>query len=110
MEDDLDHEDCEVKVFKNAKLEGRPCTHFQVIEKTRRPDSRFRLARVLVDNEYTVPVYYAAFGWGKDDELVPLEEYAYTNLQINIGLTDLDFDIENPDYHFQSLDESTVSD
>jgi hypothetical protein len=106
MENELDLEDCEVKVFKNAKLEGRPCTHFQVSEKTRRPDSRFRMARVLVDNEYKVPVYYAAFGWGatEEDTPVPLEEYAYINFQMNVGLTDLDFDIENPEYQFQTLD------
>jgi hypothetical protein len=111
MENDLDQEDCEVKVFKNAKLEGRPCTHFQVREKTRRPDSRFRMARVLVDNEYKVPVYYAAFGWGatEEDDPLPLEEYAYINLKVNIGLTEFDFDIENPDYQFQTLEQEQDS-
>jgi hypothetical protein len=106
MENELDLEDCEVKVFKNAKLEGRPCTHFQVSEKTRRPNSRFRMARVLVDNEYKVPVYYAAFGWGATDEdaPVPLEEYAYINFKMNVGLTDLDFDIQNSEYEFQTLE------
>ena len=111
METELDQEDCEVKLFKNAKLEGRPCTHFQVREKTHRPDSRFRMARVLVDNEHKVPVYYAAFGWGatEEDDPVPLEEYAYINLKVNVGLTEIDFDIENPEYQFQTLEQEQDS-
>ncbi len=106
MQRELDHDDCEVKIFKNAKLQGRACTHIQVTQTARRPDSRFRVARVLIDNELKLPVYFASFGWGKtdDDKPVPLEEYAYINIKINVGLTDLDFDLANPAYEFQLLE------
>ena len=29
-----------------------------------------------------------------------LEEYTYTNIKINVGLTDADFDTKNPNYKF----------
>ena len=29
------------------------------------------------------------------------EEYTYVNMQLNVGLTDFDFDIHNPQYHYK---------
>ena len=31
-----------------------------------------------------------------------IEEYNYLNLKINVGLTDADFDANNPEYNFYS--------
>ncbi|MDJ0905310.1 MAG: DUF1571 domain-containing protein, partial [Woeseiaceae bacterium] len=61
-----------------------------------------------------IPRYYAAHGtvWVSPDSLMPVrieifdanaelyERYVYRDVQLNIGLTDLDFDPENPDYRF----------
>ena len=61
-----------------------------------------------------VPRYYSARGtvWVSPESLLPqrieifdaegrlYERYTYRDLQLNIGLTDLDFDPENPDYRF----------
>ena len=45
---------------------------------------------------------YAAFNWptkpGGEDDL--LEAYTYTNLKVNIDLTNADFDPKNPNYNF----------
>lgn len=61
-----------------------------------------------------IPTYYAARGsvWISPDSLVPArieiydandelyERYVYADIQIDVGLTDLDFDATNPDYRF----------
>jgi hypothetical protein len=61
-----------------------------------------------------IPRYYSARGtvWVSPDSLLPekieifdaqdrlYERYVYRDVRLNIGLTDLDFDPENPDYRF----------
>ncbi len=61
-----------------------------------------------------IPTYYAARGsvWVEPERLLPTrieifdasgnlyERYIYSDVQINVGLTDLDFDPGNPEYRF----------
>lgn len=61
-----------------------------------------------------IPRYYAASGsfWISPQRRVPVkievrdaagelyERYVYSDVQIDVGLTDLDFDVANPDYRF----------
>ena len=61
-----------------------------------------------------IPRYYSARGtvWVSPDTLMPerieifdandelYERYVYRDVRLNVGLTDLDFDPENPDYRF----------
>ena len=49
-----------------------------------------------------LPIRYEAYDWPAQagDAPVLLEEYTYMNLQINQGFTDADFDVHNPNYHF----------
>ena len=35
-----------------------------------------------------------------DGEPVLEEEYTYTDVRVNVGLTDLEFDPDNPEYDF----------
>jgi hypothetical protein len=71
----------------------------------RKPESGFMRARVFVDNEYRVPVFYAAYDWPKEEGGKPvlLELYAYRRVKLNVGLTDKDFDPTNPDYNFSQV-------
>jgi hypothetical protein len=97
-------DDCVIKIYTDAKLDGRRCTHYEVTMQTRNK-SDFMQARLFVDDEYRIPVYYAAYDWpeteGGDPEL--LEQYAYRRMKLNVGLTDKDFDPANPDYNFSSV-------
>jgi hypothetical protein len=45
---------------------------------------------------------YASYSWPLEEGGEPLldEEYTYTELQLNVGLDDSDFDTEHPDYRF----------
>jgi hypothetical protein len=98
-------EECIVVFHKNAKINGRVCTMLEVKHPQPRPYFEFYVAQIFIDDELNVPLRYAAYTWpaqpgGKpgDDELI--EEYTYTKLKLNVGLTDEDFDPTNPKYKF----------
>ncbi len=98
-------EECLVEFRKGAKINGRQCTMLEVKHPQPRPYYDFYVARIFIDDELNVPVRYAAYTWpatpGSEpgtDELI--EEYTYLKLELNVGLTDKDFDPANPDYKF----------
>jgi hypothetical protein len=97
-------DDFGIKVYKDARLDGRPCTHFELTARTRL-ESNFMQARLFVDDEFQIPVYYAAYDWPKSEGGKPelLEMYAYRRVKLNVGLTDRDFDPSNADYHFSQV-------
>ena len=53
-------------------------------------------AIVSIDEGLGLPVAVKVFDW--DDKLV--EHYRYSNVRINTGVTDMDFNPENPNYSF----------
>jgi hypothetical protein len=53
--------------------------------------------RVDIDREYRLPIRITVHGW--KDEL--LEMYHYTDLALNVGLTEADFDVANNTYLFR---------
>ena len=100
---DRKHGECEVKFIEGAKLNGRVCTVLDVRHPTQRPHFEFHRAQIFIDNEMNLPVRYAAYHWPTDpaDTMGPvLEEYTYVDMKLNQGLTDADFDSENPNYNF----------
>jgi hypothetical protein len=101
--EDLEHGECEVEYFSNVKIDDRTCTSVRVTHPVRRPYFRYHMAEIFVDDELGVPVRYAAYEWPEEEGGQPLllEEYTYTNLQLNVGLNDRDFDYRNPDYQFR---------
>lgn len=102
MHEDMQYGECEVQFYRDAKLNGRSCTHIQVVHPVKRPHFRYHMARVFIDNDLGVPVYFASYDWPREEGGPPqlLEEYAYTDVQLNVGFTDLDFDRANPNYGF----------
>jgi hypothetical protein len=51
-----------------------------------------------IDQALHLPVRIEVYGW--QDEF--LEAYAYTDLHLNVGLAEADFDIHNPAYRFDA--------
>jgi hypothetical protein len=100
---DVNFGECEVRTLetelgtKNGPK--RPVTLIEVIHPTPRSNVRFHKAQVFIDNELRVPIRYAAYMWpDQAGEQPPLEEaYTYTNLKVNNGFTDADFDPNNPE-------------
>jgi hypothetical protein len=94
---------CQVTFHENAKINGRSCTLLQLKHERPGPGVEFHLAQIFIDDELNVPIRYAAFDFPEKpgDPLPVLEEYTYLNLQVNVGLTDKDFDYTNSDYGFR---------
>ncbi len=101
-ERDKRHGECQVQFLQGAKVSGRACTVIQVEHPEKVGPYDFHIAQVFLDDEYQIPVRYAAYTWPKTQGGEPeiLEEYTYQDLKFNVGLTDKDFDATNPDYGF----------
>lgn len=95
--------DCEVEFVEDATVGEADCTMVQVTHPLKRPDFDFYRARVYFDKNLNIPVRYVAWSWPDtaDGEAVLEEEYTYLRVKLNVGLTDEDFDIENPEYGFR---------
>jgi len=97
--------ECEVTYHERVILgtgpSARETTMIQVVHPVRRDNFDFHKAMIFVDNELNLPIRYEAYCWpSAPGEPLPLIEiYWYTNLQINVGLTDADFDHTNPLYN-----------
>lgn len=91
------------KVYRNAKLNGRPVICLEVTALEPLPNKNPRqCTRLYIDRELNVPIRLEAYEWPRraGEEPLLVEEYEYTDLQLNPGLADRDFDIDNPDYGF----------
>jgi hypothetical protein len=94
--------DVDVKFYPNAKVNGRVCTCIQLMHADKKPDTDFYVARIYIDDELKLPIRYEAYDWPRSVDGKPelLEEYTYIDLKVNVGLTDNDFDVKNPNYAF----------
>lgn len=105
LQEEIAYGECKVRFLENARVNDRVCTHIEVQHPVRRSHFRYHMARVFIDRELQVPIYFAAYDWPAQPGGKPilLEEYAYTQLKVNCGLTDRDFDSTNTNYGFQAL-------
>lgn len=97
--------ECEVQMFKNAMVNKRPCMMIQVIHPVKRDHFDFYKAQIFIDEKLNVPVRYAAWLWPESpgEEPVLEEEYTYLDVELNVGLTDKDFDPDNAEYNYPRL-------
>jgi hypothetical protein len=95
--------DCEVTISEDAKIDGRPCKCVTVVHPRRRKEFIFHKAKIYIDKQWNVPVCIEAYDWpdAPGGETPLIERYEYDDLKINPGLTDLDFDVKNPEYGFK---------
>jgi hypothetical protein len=96
-------QDCEVRFIEGAKINGRKCTVLEVGHPIQRPQYEFHKAQIFIDDELGIPLRYAAYYWPDKPgakELPVIEEYTYLDVKLNVGLTDADFDSNNPNYNF----------
>jgi len=101
-EKDMKYGECTVNYYEGIKSEDRECTMIEVIHPVPRKNFTFYIARILVDNEYNMPIRYESYEWPTEKEPDPslIEIYTYQKLRLNVGLTDEDFSIKNPKYDF----------
>jgi Protein of unknown function (DUF1571) len=101
-EHDRQYGECYVWQNENAMVGDRPCISITVMHPQRRSAFIFHIARIFIDKELMVPLHYEAYDWPELPGGPPLllESYTYTDLKLNPGLTDEDFDPRNPAYNF----------
>ena len=86
-------DECVVTHKKGAKIDGRPCTLITIKHPVQRPEYDYQRAEIFIDDELQLPIRYAAYNFpmkGSDDPVE--EEYTYTDLKLNAGLTDKEFE------------------
>jgi hypothetical protein len=92
----------QVRIYVGAKVDGRSCTCVELSHTKRRAEFPFAMCRVFFDDEMGLPIRWEAYDWptqaGGEPQLA--EEYTYRNLQLNPGLTEADFDPQNPQYGY----------
>ena len=94
--------DCEVNFYRDVAVGTRKCTAIEIVHPTAKPQFDFHRAQLFFDDEYKMPIRYVSWMWpsGPDNQPVLDEEYYYSNVKTNVGLTDSDFDPKNPAYKF----------
>lgn len=99
---DLEHGDCVVEVKRNLEINGHSGTEIRIIHPTRASHFEFHIARILIDDDMNLPVGYEGYTWPEpgNQEPVLMERYFYTEIKLNVGFTDTDFDPDNPAYDY----------
>jgi hypothetical protein len=92
----------EVKFYPNAKLGEQACLAIETTNSRPRKEFRFFMTRLYLDKETYMPVRVEQYGWPRAPQEKPplVEEYTYTSVKTNVGLTDIDFDTRNPNYGY----------
>ncbi|HMO13259.1 MAG TPA: DUF1571 domain-containing protein [Pirellulaceae bacterium] len=95
-------EDCQVTYDRDIEIDGKKGTLITITQPRQMPDAEFYQAKIYIDDENNLPVGYEGFWWPETEGGPPLliESYFYSDVKVNVGLTDLDFDRNNPDYRF----------
>jgi hypothetical protein len=92
----------EVKYFPNAKLGNIACEVVEASHPTPRNQFPFHITRMYLDQQtrYLVRVENFAFPRKPGEAPAVVEEYTFTNVRVNRGFTDADFDRRNKAYSF----------
>ena len=97
----------QIRLFADAKVDGRSCQHIEIRQLKQMPESDFQIAKVYIDDEWQLPVYFASYAWPvqKDGTPVLQEQYVITKINLDAELTDSDFERTNPAYRFRNEDD-----
>lgn len=98
----VDLSQCIIETRDGEMVGDRPCQLIQVTQPRTVPGADFYIAQVFLDTERQIPLRYAAFMWPEQAGAEPPleEEYTYLDVELNVGLSDSDFDPDNPAYNF----------
>ena len=101
-ENELKEEECQVTYTESIEFVGRDCSLLRISHHEKKPEHEFAFAEIYIDNELQLPLCYGAYDLPEKEGGEPLiiERYIYKDLKLNVGLTDSDFDPDNPDYDY----------
>lgn len=98
----LDPANIEVRIVRSVQVGTVECEAVEVAHHHEQPGLIYQVGRVYVDKQTRLPVQAELYGWPATpgDEPPLLEQYTYTNVSTNVGLSSADFDPHNHDYRF----------
>lgn len=94
----------------NQSIGGRDCLCFITEYRDAASSKEYRKSMMLIDKEWSVPLFIKNFGWPTDnitatgeelDASTMVEQYTYTEVKFRANLTAFDFDRANEDYGFK---------
>lgn len=91
-----------VNFYPNAKIGTLSCKVVEVTHAAEDSGATFHITRLYLDATTNLPVRIQNYAYPTRAKQKPeiIEDYYYTDLKTNIGLTDLDFDTKNPAYGY----------
>jgi Protein of unknown function (DUF1571) len=98
---------CEVR--PGSEFQGRACDCVVIEYDGEELSPDYRKTMHYFDRELGVPVLVKSYGWieadpdadpERLDETTLVEQYAYSDIRLNAGLSDRDFERDNPHYSF----------
>lgn len=94
--------DARVRFFPAAKLGESACFAIEVTTPQQIDGVRYHMWRIYFDKRDNIPVRVELYGFPRRPGEQPplLEEYTYSQVRLNVGLTDHDFSTENSAYRF----------
>jgi hypothetical protein len=94
-------QNCQVTI-REIEFADRPAKQVEIRNPAPVGDFRLAVARIVLDTQWNVPVHFVAYHWpdAPNDELLLMEEYSYLDIDLDPGLTDFDFNPDNPTYAF----------
>lgn len=93
----------DVKFYPHAKMGNAECEVIETSHPRPRKQFPFHMTRVFLEKQSRLPIRIEnyAFPAQVGQPAVLVEEYTYTNVKTNLGLTAADFDRRNEKYSFQ---------
>ena len=101
-EGEREHGEVEVKYYPQAKLGKVECKTIESTHPKPRRHFRYHRTRLYLDKKTNLPVRVEQFGFPRQPDQEPplVGEYQYSDVRINQGLRDIDFDPRNPKYNY----------
>ena len=87
---------------KDGAVNGKEVEIVTIEAKQNHAAPKFYRLKYYIDKEYGFATGYELFDKPDKENAHPslLEQYFYSDVKTNVGLTDLDFDVTNPEYAF----------
>jgi hypothetical protein len=98
---DREYGECEVQLSE-VQSAGVACRRIRVVHPFEREHFIFHIVEVDIDLQRNIPVRLASWMWPETDGGEPplAEEYIYTDIKLNVGLTNDDFNPDSEQYNY----------
>ncbi len=99
---ELESSEVVVVLRGDQTFDARRCTMIEATHPHKQPEFMFYRVRLFIDDELGLPIHFEAYDWPSSPETPAevVEVYTYSHLRVNVGLSDLDFDVSNGNYAF----------